>query len=199
MILSNVEIHRALDEGRLILTPEPTPRLPGQGRGPCPYQTTAVDLRLGNEIMVPVPDRPFDIDLGAGRFADLASKGNYETRVILEDQPFALRPGQFALAKTLERVELPIREGQVALAARIEGRSSFARCGMLVHFSAPTIHAGFRGTIALEMINLAPTTIVLYPGARVCQLTLEEVQGLPARNESQFQGQGSPLGSRLPS
>jgi len=63
-----------------------------------------------------------------------------------------------------------------------------------VHFTAPTIHAGFTGTSTLELINLGPCSISLYPGTPICQLIVEEVAGVPFRNESQFQGQAAPGG-----
>jgi dCTP deaminase len=149
MILSNVEIQRAIDDGRLVLDPEPLPRRLGSEGRACPYQTSSIDLRLGEE----------------------------------------LRPGRVVLARTLERVELPIGEEGRCLAARVEGKSSYARCGLLIHFTAPTIHAGFEGTITLELYNLGPLGISLYPGTPICQLIVEMVAGVPFRNDSQFQGQ----------
>lgn len=65
---------------------------------------------------------------------------------------------------------------------------------MLVHFTAPTIHAGFGGTITLEIINLGPIPIILSPGTPICQLIVEQVDGTPFRNDSQFQGQSRPGG-----
>jgi dCTP deaminase len=62
---------------------------------------------------------------------------------------------------------------------------------LLVHFTAPTIHAGFAGNITLELINLGAIPILLYPEAPICQLIIEEVQGVPFRNDSQFQGQST--------
>jgi dCTP deaminase len=59
----------------------------------------------------------------------------------------------------------------------------------LVHFTAPTIHAGFSGTITLELYNLGPFHISLFPKAPICQLIVETVQGVPFRNDSQFHGQ----------
>ena len=189
MILSNREIHAALDSGRLIIEPEPTPRFPENGKD-CPYQTTAVDLRLGSEIRIPKDKRPFSIDLTSGQFASLVTPENYDAETLEGEQPFELRPQTFILAKTLERVSLPIgKRAGTSLAARIEGRSSYARSGMLVHFTAPTIHAGFSGTITLEIINLGKASILLKAGARICQLIVEEVKGVPFRNDSQFQGQ----------
>ncbi|HTN02940.1 MAG TPA: hypothetical protein VL132_13730, partial [Planctomycetaceae bacterium] len=66
--------------------------------------------------------------------------------------------------------------------------------GLLVHFTAPTIHAGFSGIVTLELINLGPLPVLLYPGAPICQLIVEEVSGVPFRNDSQFQSQARPGG-----
>lgn len=188
MILSNTRIHEALDRGWLKIAPEPAPRLPQNGGPECPYQTTAVDLRLGNEISWLHDELPVNVDLRQGRFSRLFSS-NSETRTITADQPFPLEPRRFVLAKTLEWIELPLISDAPCLAARIEGKSSYARCGLLVHFTAPTIHAGFEGTITLELINLGPLPILLYPEAPICQLIIEVVDGVPFHNRSQFHGQ----------
>jgi deoxycytidine triphosphate deaminase len=101
MILSNVEIQRALDDRRLLIDPQPTPRTPGD-QGDCPYQTSAVDLRLGSEIAYLKEGLPFDINLGRGGFATLF--GPHSNRQTLTaEQPFVLRPGRLVLGKTLER------------------------------------------------------------------------------------------------
>lgn len=188
MILSNVELHRALDERRLVLDPEPGPRTAEDGQSDCPFQSSAVDLRLGNEISYFNNDIPINIDLRRGGFARLFGP-NSRRQTISEEQPFVLAPGRLVLGRTLERVELPIIEGAQCLAARVEGKSSYARCGLLVHFTAPTIHSGFSGTITLELYNLGPFNISLYPNAPICQLIVESVHGTPFRNDSQFQGQ----------
>ncbi len=192
MILSNESIHTALDSGRLVIEPSPVPRFPGETVD-CPYQTTSVDLRLGDEVAWLRDGLPIQIDLRRGGFADLFGP-NSQSRRLAEDEPFVLNPSRFVLGKTLERVELPIRSDGPALAARIEGRSSYARCGLLVHFTAPTIHAGFAGNITLELVNLGPYPILLYPRAYICQLIVEEVSGHPFQNESQFHGQMRPGG-----
>jgi dCTP deaminase len=192
VILSNVEILRALDEGRLVLDPEPAPRNPGAGVD-CPYQTSAVDLRLGDEISYLKEDLPLDINLGRGGFANLFGPNSLRQK-LTEDQPFVLRAGRLVLGKTLERVALPIGKDGDCLAARVEGKSSYARCGLLVHFTAPTIHSGFDGTITLELCNLGPANISLYPHTPICQLIVETVKGVPFRNDSQFQGQRDAAG-----
>jgi dCTP deaminase len=193
MILSNVEIHRAIDEGLLVLDPEPLPRKPGLEGVDCPYQTSAVDLQLGDEISYLRDGLPLDINLGRGGFANLFGP-NSTRQKLTSEQPFVLRPGRLVLGRTHQRVELPIAEGGDCLAARVEGKSSYARCGLLVHFTAPTIHAGFKGTITLELYNLGPLGISLYPRTPICQLIVETVKGIPFRNDSQFQGQQAPGG-----
>ena len=192
MILSNVKIHEAIDEGRLVITLELLPRMP-DGISECPYQTSAVDLRLGSMISYFKEGLPFDINLRQGPFARLFGP-NSVTQTITDEQPFVLRPNRLVLGKTRERVELPLLPDGNSLAARVEGKSSYARCGLLVHFTAPTIHAGFAGTITLELINLGPCNISLYPDSPICQLIFETAAGSPVRNDSQFQNQQAPGG-----
>jgi dCTP deaminase len=152
-----------------------------------------VDLRLGSEIAYFKDGIPAQIDLRKGDFNRMFGPLS-ETRTLTDDQPYVLRPGKLVLGKTLERVELPLLENAPSLAARVEGKSSYARCGLLVHFTAPTVHAGFAGTITLELINLGPLDIALYPSMPICQLIIEQVHGQPFRNDSQFQNQSKPGG-----
>jgi len=195
VILSNVEIHAALDARRLIINPEPTPRTPTLSVPECPYGTTSVDLRLGQRISIPPRGGPFTYDLrkgGIARFLAEASK-----HIELDPRGgYALQPNDFVLGQTFEYLELPIIGDKPALAARIEGKSSFARCGLLVHFTAPTVHAGFKGTLTLEMKNLGNSPITLYPEMPICQLIVEVVAGTPVENPGQFQGQTTPPGAR---
>jgi dCTP deaminase len=194
MILSNVEIHRAIDERRLVIDPEPLPRRPtGVPGDDCPYQTSSVDLRLGDQISYFKEGLPLDINLSRGGFARLFGPMS-DSQTIDGGQPFVLRPNRLVLGRTLEKVSLPIVADGQSLAARVEGKSSYARCGLLVHFTAPTIHAGFSGSITLELINLGPCNISLYPGTPICQLIVEAVLGIPFRNDSQFQDQSRPGG-----
>ena len=111
------------------------------------------------------------------------------------DGSVIIKPNDFILAQTYERIHLP-RESN--LAARVEGRSSSARLGLVVHLSAPTIHAGFPGKITLEIINHGPTKIRLFPQKdRICQLIFEQVLSTPTlENTSQFFGQSSVTGTK---
>lgn len=193
MILSNVSIHEALDRGWLKISPEPSPRRQGDRAGKSPFQTSAVDLRLGSEIAYFKEGIPAQIDLRKGDFNAMFGPLS-NSRTLTDEQPYVLRPGKLVLGKTREVVELPLIDGQTSLAARVEGKSSYARCGLLVHFTAPTVHAGFAGTITLELINLGPLDIALYPSMPICQLIIEQVHGTPFRNDSQFQNQSRPGG-----
>jgi dCTP deaminase len=200
MILSNVAMWKALDEKRLVLSPEPAPRQLSIGSAGdyCPYDTHAVDLTLGTEITVP--------ELGTYAYdlmqpAPLAGFIERNSRRYSIDQHshYVLERQQFILAQTREVVWLPIDhptnvKKKRCLAARIEGKSSRARVGLLIHFTAPTVHPGWRGQLTLEMINLGPARILLRPGMPIAQLIVEEVRGLPIFNKSQFQGQVTPSG-----
>ena len=195
MILSNVEVQRALKSGRLIIKPEPLPRRPGFGEH-CPYDTHTVDLTLGTELVIP-EGGPFTIDFAQpGKIAEFIGK-NSAKRSISKDNPYTLEIGKFILGQTLETVGLPIKpDSKTCLAARIEGKSSRARCGLLIHFTAPTVHPGWHGPLTLEMINLGPAAITLKPGIAIAQLIVEEVRGAPFANESQFHGQSTPEGTK---
>lgn len=194
MILSNTEIHRAIDEGRLIIQPEPLPRFPSIKGGHCPYDTHSVDLTLSDLIEVPSTAN-ITIDLmQAGTVTDTIRR-NATPFKITESTPFRLKPNQFVLGNTRERISLPLQtDPDRSLAARIEGKSSRARFGILIHFTAPTVHPNFDGTLTLEMINLSPFPFLLSPGMPIAQLIVEEVRGIPKRNDSQFQGQTTPAG-----
>src|SRR5690606_25594441 len=103
----------------------------------------------------------------------------------------------FVLGITLEKVSLPLRpNARTCRAARIEGKSSRARCGGLVHFTAPTVHPGGDGPLALEIIDLGPSRFVLTYGMFIAQLIVEEVKGVPIQNPSQLQRQTKPSGTR---
>ncbi len=188
MILSNGAILSGIRDGWFQIEP-----LAGHDPSSAPFNTSAVDLRLGREVLVPKKQVPVSIDLRNAGIAGFLHQ-NSARRQISEDQPFVLRKGQFVLTNTLERVSFPIRAGEQCHSARVEGKSSLARCGILVHFTAPTIHAGFEGTITLEMINLSEHDFLLFPGMYICQLIVEEVKGAPIAAPNQFTGQSGPAG-----
>jgi dCTP deaminase len=204
VILSNVAIYEALDQGRIVIKPEPKPRLYSPGID-SPYSTHAVDVCIGKYLSIP-KDGPYTFDLGKsekkgrpkGEFAKFLATNSEQTEITANG--FPLPRDTFVLAQTVEWLSLPIRTAanltlKRCIAARIEGKSGRARTGLLVHFTAPTIHPGFAGHITLEMINLGPVPFVLREGMTIGQLIFEEVEGIPVEKESQFQGQVRPEGT----
>lgn len=113
------------------------------------------------------------------------------------DGSFILPPysaGTFpVLAMTRERVHL---KREACCAARVEGRSSLARLGLVVHLTAPIIHSGFNAPITLEMLNHGPFYLQLVPGkTRICQLVIEKLESEPfGEIKTEFQNQTSPAG-----
>lgn len=199
MLLSNKSIFEALDDRRLVIDPEPQPRYGNVENSKTPFDSTAVNLTLGNVISVPKQGLSINLDLTQGNVVNTL-KTIYEEREISAESPYTLQPNDFILAQTKEKVILSkdriIEWGdKPLLAARVEGKSSFARCGLLVHFTAPTIHCGFSGKITLEIICLGKYPIVLKPGMSICQLLIESVSGDPVDYVSQFHNQERPAGN----
>lgn len=188
MVICDVELQAALRCGALIIEPQP---------GPAAFTTTAVDLLLGSEFKrwkTPAPGAQLTIDPSAAEFslAGLA-KDHMEPVPLDRDGSLVLNPREFVLGITRERIELPTDS---RLAARVEGRSTLARLGLSVHITAPTIHAGFRGHITLEMANHGQLPLRLRPGLNVCQLIVEQVFGTPGRQMmGAFQDQVGVTGS----
>jgi len=195
VILSDLEIHKAIDDRRLIIQPEPLPRkiTPDKPSTSCPYNTTSVDLRLHSEIAVPQPGKYVNDMTQPGAISEQITK-NSTPYTLTTEQPYRLEQNKFIIAWTLEIIELCKNKSLPYLAARIEGKSSNARCGVLIHFTAPTVHAGWRGRLTLEMINLSPAAFLLTPGMFIAQLILEEVKGEIESMPSQFHNQINPAG-----
>ena len=151
MILSNTALSEALADGRLVIEPEPKP-VSGSG---SPFGTSAVDLRLGAVLAKPKEAPHAIVDMGrAGRVTDTLSA--FTEEVVIGDGGYVLEPGpqNLILGHTFEEVRLPLPEdlgsrasGKPALAARIEGKSSRARFGLLVHSPRrPSMPAGPGGS-----------------------------------------------------
>ncbi len=105
-----------------------------------------------------------------------------ERSQIAPDGTFTLQPGDFVLTQVGQFIQLPDY-----LAARVEGRTRFARAGLEVHSTAPTIRVGWGGHITLELKNVGPLVFRLNPGDRICQLILERVLTAPSvKLESQY-------------
>jgi dCTP deaminase len=194
MILSDKGIKKALADGDIII--EPTPHSDH-------YQTSAVDILVGNsfkvwnlDLLAKTPGFKGELDLSQQRFAITAAKFSQDAKresdgcIIVP--PYREVP-QVMLCQTQGRIAL---KAESRLAARVEGRSSLARLGVMVHLTAPTIHAGFDGFITLEVINHGPFFLRLRPNETViCQYIFERLETEPEMKIStSFQGQETPIG-----
>lgn len=201
MLLSNKKIFEALDDGRLKITPEPAPRYPSLSVPKTPYDSTAINLTLGNILRLPKENMAINFNVAEGNITDTL-KSFCDEKVLGDNEEFTLKTSTFILANTREYVQLarqrkPEWGDKPLLAARVEGKSSFARVGILVHFTAPTIHSGFEGQITLEIICLGRNAVQLKPGMAICQLLIEAVDGDPEDvPPSQFHGQTDPAGRK---
>lgn len=197
MILSRAEIRHAIESRSIIVEPAPESEQ---------YSTTSLDLRLGEgfhswdkEQMAELTQAGIDYSLDASRLGRFSYLGRRFLVPLETDNEgcYIIRPGEFVLGITHEWIELPLEAG---IAARVEGRSTLARMGLVVHLTAPTIHAGWEGRITLEMVNLGGWPIKLRPRElRICQLVFERVGEFPdsetdSDSPPQFQGQQSPAG-----
>lgn len=172
MILSNEGIKQALKLGLIEIAPTP---------GKSQYAPSSVDLRLGHRFrkykpeLLDQPGVPPVIDVALLDYPRMTRTHTVVT-TLSDNETIMLLPGEFLLGGTLERIHLR-KESQIA--ARVEGRSTFARIGLSVHLTAPTVHLGFEGPLALEFRNHGKLHLQLTPGMHICQLIFERV-GEPA-------------------
>ncbi|MGH2763322.1 MAG: dCTP deaminase [Thermoleophilaceae bacterium] len=149
-VLSDGTIRRLVEEGRIRIDPW-DPRM---------VQPASIDLRLGRSFRVFHNHKLPAIDLAE------PPQGVTELVEVDQDQSFVIHPGEFVLGTTEEWVELPDD-----IVARIEGKSSLGRLGLIVHATAGFVDPGFKGTLTLEITNLTRVPIVLWPSKPIAQLS----------------------------
>ncbi len=154
-------------------------------------QPASVDVRLDNEVLVFRNNWRTHIDV-------MQPADDVVERVTIEEgRPFLLHPGQFALGSTLETVTIPDD-----IVARIEGKSSLARYGLLIHSTAGFVDPGWTGKLTLEFSNVGILGITLHKGMKIghisfTQLTTPAEFPYGSREvRSKYQGQGGPVASR---
>ena len=180
-VLSDGTIRRLVEDGRIKIDPWDETLV----------QPASVDLRLGDSFRVFHNHRASAIDL-----RDPPQHLTEEVKVT-GDEPFVIHPGEFALGRTLEWVELPDD-----IVARIEGKSSLGRLGLIVHATAGFCDPGWKGTLTLELANLTRVPIRLYHGLAIAQLSfmaLDAPAERPYGHEelgSHYQGQVGATASR---
>ncbi len=155
-------------------------------------QPASVDVRLGNSFRVFHNHRVSVLDLRESLPADLTEEVSID-----RDECFVIHPGEFCLASTEERIAIPDD-----IVARIEGKSSLGRLGLIVHATAGFCDPGWHGRLTLELNNLSRVPIRLYAGMPICQLsflTLDAPAQRPyghADRNSRYQGQDEATESR---
>ena len=181
MLLSDRDIKAEIDTERVRLEPY----------DPGMIQPSSIDVRLDKFFRLfdnhkyPVIDPSLD-QPELTRLVEVSS-----------DDGFVLHPGEFVLGSTLETVTLPDD-----LAARVEGKSSLGRLGLMTHATAGFVDPGFSGHVTLELSNVATLPIILWPGMKIGQLCffrlsspVENMYG-SAKYGSHYQGQRGPTASR---
>ena len=182
MVLSDRTIRDEIEAGRIELDPFDETMI----------QPSSVDVRV---------DRKFRVFHNARYpFIDVRQPMEDLTELVTveNDEPFILHPGEFVLGQTLERVRLPSD-----LVARLEGKSSLGRLGLLIHFTAGFVDAGFEGNLTLELSNVANLPITIYHGMPIGQISFMRMDG-PVESpygsgeaRSKYQGQAEPTPSRF--
>ena len=168
--------------GRIVIRPL------GEG---C-IQPASVDLHLDRSLLVFRNNRVPYIDVRATseRLTDMVTMG--------DDDPFMLHPGEFVLGGTLEHVEVP-----ADLVARLEGKSSLGRIGLLIHSTAGYVDPGWKGRLTLELSNVSNLPITLYHRMKIGQISFLQLSTPAdflygsAELGSKYQGQQDPTPSRV--
>ena len=169
MVLSDRSIREAIEAGRIVIDP----------LGDQCVQPSSVDLHIDQLFRVfrNHTQRVIDVREDQEDLTELIDVG--------PDDPLILHPGEFMLGSTRERVAIPDD-----LVARLEGKSSLGRLGLVIHSTAGFIDAGWDGHITLELANLASLPIVLYAGMKIGQISFFEMT-TPAERPYGAQGLGS--------
>jgi len=179
-VLSDRDIRAAMQAGRVRVDPH----------DPSCLQPSSVDLHLDRDFRVFRNNRYPYIDVRQAQ-PDLT-----EIVSIEDDEPFILHPGEFVLGQTLEWVELPDD-----LVARLEGKSSLGRLGLLIHSTAGYVDPGWKGNLTLELSNVANLPIALYCGMKIGQISFFKMSSPVERPYgskelgSKYQGQSQPTAS----
>jgi dCTP deaminase len=181
VILSDRTMREQIDARRIRIEPL------GEGA----IQPSSIDLRLGDKIRVFRNNHISHIDL---RHDTAALTEVVELR---PGQPFFLRPLEFALGVTVEHIKVPDD-----LVARLDGKSSLGRVGLLIHATAGLVDPGWQGRLTLELMNLAPFPITLFAGMKIGQISFIQMTS-PVDNPygggtlaSKYQGDTDPTPSR---
>jgi len=179
LILSDREIRTAIADGTLVIDPFDASMI----------QPSSIDLHVDSQFRVFDNTRYPYIDVRK-EMEDLTSLVE-----VGPDEPFILHPGEFVLGSTFEKVTLGS-----SIVARLEGKSSLGRLGLLIHSTAGFVDAGWSGHLTLELSNVANLPITIYPGMKIGQLCVFQMTSpaeRPYGKTGKYQGQRGPTASRF--
>ncbi len=185
MILSDRDIRRYINDGKISINPSPNFE---DQLGSC-----SIDFHLGNTFKIfnhskyPFID-PRNPNLGSEIMKDIT---------VPTGESFIMRPGEFCLATTTESLKI-----DNDLLGRLEGRSSLGRIGIIVHSTAARFDPGWDGTPVLELGNIGVLPVALYPGMKVCSFTFEQLSSpsdnpYVKRKNAKYANQKNPDASRI--
>ncbi|WP_273403868.1 dCTP deaminase [Actinobacillus porcinus] len=190
MRLCDTDIEQYLDDGIITISPRPdNSKING----------ATIDLRLGNSFRVFREYSAPYIDVSGPREEVSAQLERVMSDEIIigDDEPFFLHPGELALATTMESVKLPAN-----IIGWLDGRSSLARLGLMVHVTAHRIDPGWEGKIVLEFYNSGKLPLALRPNMIIGALSFEILSGhaarpYNARQDAKYKNQQSAVASRI--
>lgn len=180
MILSDIDILKKIEAGELVILPFEEKNL----------QPSTVDLRLSPQVRV------FNNwELGV---IDVKEERDSTKAIEIQEKGFIVHPGEFILGSTIEKIEMPSD-----LAAKMEGRSSLGRLGLIIHATAGYVDPGFSGQLTFEISNISRTSIRIYPRMRIAQICFFKMSSRvrhPYGSKelgSKYQGQEGPTSSKI--
>ena len=190
MRLCDTDIEQHLEEGSIVIEPKPNSSM---------ISGVSVDIRLGNEFRVFRDHTAPYVDLSAPKAeVQKAMNSIMSDEIFIEDgEAFFLHPGELALAVTYEAVTLPDN-----IVGWLDGRSSLARLGLMVHVTAHRIDPGWSGQIVLEFYNSGKLPLALRPKMKIAALNFETMSASAARpynkrDDAKYKGQKGAVASRI--
>jgi dCTP deaminase len=181
VVLSDREIRSHIQSGDIVIS-----EIEADQIGSC-----SIDLRLGNTFRVFKHAEVTHVDP-----REQVNKDLMELVVKENNDAFIIHPGEFVLGTTMEHVKIPR-----FLVARLDGRSSWGRLGIIIHSTAGSVQPGYAGQLTLEIANISKVPVKLWPTSRICQLTFEKLSSpcekAYGERPSKYMDQKGPEASRI--
>ncbi|MBF0400059.1 MAG: dCTP deaminase [Magnetococcales bacterium] len=188
MRLSDQDVLKKIANGEIEIEPAPAEEA---------FGSFSVDVRLGHVFQTFQPCQTPFLDLAASTGSYSVSENLMKTVTIDPDDHFFLHPGEFALGMTMERIKLANH-----IVGWLDGRSSLARVGLMVHITAHSVDPGWNGNITFEFFNAGRLPLALKPGMRIGAISFELLSSPTSKpygekRGAKYHGQSGPLASRI--